>query len=137
MLAGFAVSGLFVANVLATARPDRTAVTVPTVPTTVPTVATTVPTVATTVPTVATTVPTVATTVPTVATTVPTVATVSTVVPTIPTTTVRGEHSCHHSLSDNPLVDSGRNDGRHEGVDDGGRPARYARPCAERAGEDE
>ena len=83
VLAGFAVSGLFVANVLATARPDGTAVTVPTVPTTVPTVATTVPTVATTVPTVATTVPTVATTVPTVATTV------STVVPTVPTTTVR------------------------------------------------
>src|SRR6185437_12116177 len=76
VLVCFAVSGFFVANVLATARPDGTAVTVPTVPTTVPTVATTVPTVPTTVPTVATTVPTVATT-------------VSTVVPTVPTTTVR------------------------------------------------
>ena len=70
VLVCFAVSGFFVANVLATARPDKATVTVPTVPTTVPTtvprcrpscprcprvVSTVVSTVSTAVPTVVST----------------------------------------------------------------------------------
>lgn len=81
VLVCLAVSGFFVANVLATARPDGTTVTV-TVPTTVPPVPTTVPTPVPTVPT------TQSTTVPTTAPTVPKTVPTTTVSATTPVATV-------------------------------------------------